>query len=270
MKCNVLGLVSVLALTIIAPMGVASAADMAVKAPPPPPMAPAPYFNWTGFYVGGNVGGGWANTDFSGTATDLGVTSTFSGTNNYSGVLGGGQIGANYQFTNNWVIGIEADVDWASLSNTASVCTFAAGVTTGCASNNNKIDDFGTVRGRFGYAANNVLFYGTGGWAWANTTTSAALNCAGTGCPTTSLAFTGGATSASATPSGWTAGGGVEWAFTRNWTLRAEYLHLQFNGVAETFSSTGTLLTVPFTLTSGSTSNVGIDVARVGINYLFH
>lgn len=267
MKHAVIGLVSVLALTVAAPLSAANAADMPLKAPPAPA---ATYFNWTGFYIGGNVGGGQSHTDFSGTATDLGVTSTFSGTNSYSGVLGGGQIGANYQLQNNWVVGIEADVDSANLSGTANVCTFAAGAPTGCATSSNKLDDFGTVRGRLGYAANNVLFYGTGGWAWGHYSSAAALNCAGTGCPATSLAFTGGTTSTSAALSGWTAGAGIEWAFTRNWTLRLEYLHLQFNGVGETPTSTGTLLGFPFTLASSSTSNIGIDVARVGVDYLFH
>jgi outer membrane immunogenic protein len=258
----------VIAFAALAFSGTAYAADMPLKAPPAP--VPNPSWSWTGFYIGGNVGGGTANTDSTGTATDLGVTSTFSDTFKLSGAVGGGQIGANYQITNNWVVGIEADVDWANLSNTGSVCTVSAGVTTGCASNNNRLDDFGTVRGRLGYAAGNMLFYGTGGWAWAHSSTAATLTCAGAGCPTASLPFTGGATSASATPSGWTAGAGIEWAVLRNWTLRFEYLHMQFNGVGETFNSAGTLLGFPFTLTSNSTSNTRIDVARVGISYLFH
>ncbi|MFY9693901.1 MAG: outer membrane beta-barrel protein [Xanthobacteraceae bacterium] len=267
MKHAVIGLVSALAVAIAAPLGAAKAADMPLKAPRAPTVT---NFNWTGFYIGGNVGGGWSDTNFSGSATDLGVTSTFSGSNHYSGALGGGQIGANYQFTNNWVAGIEADGDWANLSGTANVCTFSAGVVTGCASDKNKFSDFGTVRGRLGYAVNNVLLYGTGGWAWGNTKTTSALTCAGPGCPAVGLAFTGGATSASATPSGWVAGAGVEWAVAGNWILRFEYLHLQFNGVGESYASTGTLIGVPFTLTSSSTSNIGVNVARVGASYLFH
>jgi outer membrane immunogenic protein len=248
-------------------MGAANAADMAVKAPPPPP-APIPaYFNWTGFYVGGNVGGGWANDSFSGTTTVGGVPSTFSGSDSYSGVVGGGQIGANYQFPSNWVIGIEADVDWTSLSGSTSVCTVPAGLaSSGCASDNTKINDFGTVRGRLGYAVNNMLFYGTGGWAWSNISTTSTLTCAGAGCPGTSVAFTGGGSSASATPSGWVAGAGVEWAFNRNWTLRVEYLHLQFSGIGENFSTT--VGGIPSISASSASSND--DVVRVGINYLFH
>jgi len=269
-KRTVLGLVSVLALAIIAPMGAANAADMAVKAPPALPMAPT--FNWTGFYVGANVGGGWANTSATGSTVVGATTSTFSGSGNGSGVIGGGQIGANYQFSNNWVIGFEADVDGSSLSGSSSSCaTTAAGVTTGCATVNTKLDDFGTVRGRLGYAANNVLFYGTGGWAWSQSSVTSNLTCAGTGCPGTSLAFTGGSASASVTATnGWAAGAGIEWAFNRNWALRVEYLHLQFNGVSETFSSAGTIGAVAGTSTTSSSSNSGIDIARVGVNYIFH
>jgi outer membrane immunogenic protein len=69
--------------------------------------------------------------------------------------------------------------------------------------------------------------------------------------------------------SGWAAGAGLEWAFTRNWTVRLEYLHLQFNGVGDNFKSFGTVGGVPFTSTSSGSANVGIDTVRVGVNYLF-
>jgi outer membrane immunogenic protein len=276
-KRSVLGLVSVLALAIAAPMGAANAADLAARPapPPPPPMAPIPvYFNWTGFYVGGNFGGGWANDSISGTSTFAGTTSTFSGNNNYSGILGGGQIGANYEFPNNWVIGFEADVDGSGLSGSTTNCATNAVIgTVGCSSVNTKINDFGTVRARLGYAANNVLFYGTGGWAWGQSSTTSSLSCVSAAglCPGTSDTFTGGSASASTTATnGWAAGAGVEWAFNRNWMLRVEYLHLQFNGIAETFTSSGTDAGVPFTSTSSSSTNSSNDIVRVGVNYLFH
>lgn len=280
MKRNVLGLVSVLALAIAAPIGAANAADMAVKAPSPPPMAPPPaYFNWTGFYVGANFGGGWANDSITGsssfTSGGATTTSTFSGNNNYSGILGGGQIGANYEFPNNWVIGFEADVDGSNLSGSTTNCaTNAAGTTVGCSAVNTKINDFGTVRGRLGYAVNNALFYGTGGWAWGQSSTTSSLTCtiaAGGVCPGGAAPLTGGSASASTTATnGWAAGAGVEWAFNRNWTLRVEYLHLQFNGISEGFSSTGTTGAGAFTATSSSSTNSSNDIVRVGVNYLFH
>ncbi len=277
MKRSVLGLVSVLALAIAAPMGVANAADLATKAPSPPPMAPVPIFNWTGFYVGANVGGAWSNVNVSNSTVfdatgAAAVTSTSSGSGNASGVIGGGQIGANYQFPSNWVIGIEADVDGSSLNGSSSGCSVTG---TGCATVNTKLNDFGTVRGRLGYAMNNVLFYGSGGWAWAESSTTSNFTCVSTtgACPGTSTTFTGGSSSGSVTATnGWAAGAGIEWAFTRNWTMRVEYLHLQFNGVSESFSSSGTIgaAATPFTSTTSSSSNSGIDIARVGINYIFH
>jgi outer membrane immunogenic protein len=279
-KRNVLGLVSVLALAIIAPIGAANAADMGVKAPPPPMAPPPAYFNWTGFYIGANFGGGWANDSISGTSTFVDPAgtsvSTFSGNNNYSGILGGGQIGANYEFPSNWVIGFEADVDGSNLSGSTTNCGVnALGVTTGCAAVNTKINDFGTVRGRLGYAANNVLFYGTGGWAWAQSSTSSTLTCTlasgAAACPGGAGPLTGGGASASTTATnGWAAGAGVEWAFNRNWSLRVEYLHLQFNGIAQTLTSTGTVPAGVFTATSASSTNSSDDTVRVGLNFIFH
>jgi outer membrane immunogenic protein len=259
------GVVSILALVIAASTGAANAADMPLKAPP----APMPSYNWTGLYIGGNFGGGWSNSDFSGSTVFGGVASTFSGSDNLSGILGGGQIGANYQLPNSWVIGIEADVDWADIDGSTSVCSTAAGFTAGCVHDHVKLEDFGTVRGRLGYAWNNMLLYGTGGWAWGETETRSNLTCVGVLCPGTSTAFTGGGSSASATANGWAAGAGLEWAFTRNWTARLEYLHLQFNGIGESFSSAGTVAGAPFTSTSSSSANAGIDVVRVGVNYIF-
>ena len=100
------------------------------------------------------------------------------------------------------------------------------------------------------------------------------LTCVGVGtCPGPGAigGFTGGGASASTTATnGWAAGAGLEYAFTRNWTLRVEYLHIQFNGIGETFATSGTVAGVPFTATTSSTATVNMDMARVGLNYLFH
>jgi len=276
-KRTVLGVVSVLALATSAAMGAANAADMAVKAPRPP-MAPVPaHFNWTGFYVGANVGGGWANSDVSGGTvfTIMGlppILSTFAGSYGAGGVLGGGQIGANYEFPNHWVIGFEADVDASSLSGSGGNCSSnAAGVGVGCTGLSTKFNDFGTVRGRLGYAARNLLLYGTGGWAWGRSTTNSTFTCVGVGtCPGPGAPFTGGNSAVSTTATnGWVAGGGLEYAFTRNWTVRVEYLHIQFNGIGETLATSGTVGGTPYTATINSTANVNMDIGRVGLNYLF-
>jgi len=240
-----------------------------------PPVVPA--YNWTSFYIGGNLGGGWARADFANTATGTadGVplpTNTNSGTATARGLIGGGQIGFNYEFPANWLLGIEADIDAANITGSASGCVAtAAGVVGSCATNSIRFQDFGTVRGRFGYALNNVLLYGTGGWAYGERNTTSTVTCAGPGCPVgSSLPFVFNSPSATTFLSGWTAGAGLEWGFLRNWTLRIEYLHLQFNGVGENFGFTGTVTGVPIVSNVHNTTNNGIDIARVGVSYLFN
>jgi outer membrane immunogenic protein len=128
------------------------------------------------------------------------------------------------------------------------------------------------VRGRLGYAWNNVLLYGTGGWAWGNSSSTNTTTCIGTLCPASSEIFTGGASSYSNTLSGWAAGAGLEWGFLPHWTARIEYLHLEFDDVASNYSETSVINIVrsrTSTATFSTQSNTGIDTVRVGLNYLF-
>jgi outer membrane immunogenic protein len=256
----------------------AMAADVEPPYLPKAPPAPVPY-NWTGFYIGVNGGGGSSYQSFNGTqVTPLGSTA-FSGNDGFGGALAGGHVGFNYEFPSQVVIGVEADADWADYtpnSGTAACSTFTTGAFTGlpagCATNNETLNDFGTVRGRLGYAWNRVLFYGTGGWAWGHSSGNSTLNCLGTGCAAASLPFTGGTASFSNSLTGWTAGAGVEWAFLPNWTVRLEYLFLEFNGVVTNYSTT-TTSPPPFgtgTATAHITSNNGVNVWRVGVSYLFN
>ncbi len=254
----------------------AFAADMAVKARPPGPAAPAPapVYSWTGFYIGGNVGYGWSHRDFTNTITGTSggtqLSASNSGSDQGRGWLGGGQIGFNYQFLGNWVAGIEADIDAAHISSSVSAC-FAGFGTGVCGTRDTDVKDFGTVRGRLGYAFNKVFLYGTGGWAWEHGTNTIQFTCLGPGCPGISAVppTSPAPTSVDVNPSGWAAGGGVEWAFVPNWTLRAEYLHMQFGGVTEDRSKRSTFVPSLF-VTSHVSSNVGIDLVRVGLNYQFH
>jgi len=187
--------------------------------------------------------------------------------------LAGGQIGINYEFPNQWVIGVEADGDLANIAGTSSACgTFATGVVSGCGSDSAALNDFGTVRGRLGYAWNNVLLYGTGGWAWGNVSGTHTTPCFGTECPGTSIPFKGGTASFSNSLSGWTAGAGVEWGFLPNWTLRVEYLHLEFDNVTTNYNEViapginGVKRPIAF----ANSSSGGVDLVRVGLNYLFN
>lgn len=187
---------------------VAFAADL----PPPsapPPRAPAVYvptpvqFSWTGFYLGLNGGYNF------GTVSPAGA-----GSFNTSGFLVGGTLGGNYQF-GSFVLGVEGDGDYNSVTNGGF-----------------KSDWLATVRGRAGLAWERVLFFGTGGAAFAPASIT------GVG---------------STTMTGWTAGAGIEYAFTPNWTAKAEYLYIDF----------------PSPSVAGASFKYTDNVVRAGINYKF-
>lgn len=184
--------------------GAALAADLPnTKAPPafaPPP--PPPVFTWTGVYIGGQVGYEWgtsnANLFTPGGAFVSGVSNT------ESGVVGGAHIGYNYQISQ-LVFGLEGDVNGSSYNGSG----FGGGLAT---STREPID--GSVRGRLGFAWDRVLFYGTGGVAFGDFQDN--------------YAGPGGFDSFRHTRVGWTAGGGVEYAVTDNWSIRAEYRYTDF------------------------------------------
>jgi outer membrane immunogenic protein len=223
--------------------GSAWAADLnpVYKAPVP---AFAPAFNWNGFYVGANLGGAWAS-DTATQANQVQLKQTSSG------VAGGGQVGYNWVALPNWLLGVEADVSGADLNGSA---------TNPIGSNrfNEKIDAFGTVRGRVGYVANNWLFYGTGGFGWSDTTFSRTQLT-----PLATFPPAGDVQSNSSTRTGWAAGGGIEYGFAPNWTARVEYLHLDLGDQSFSFiSPNGVVRTV-------DEGRLGIDSVRVGVNYKF-
>lgn len=184
----------------------AMAADLPSGPPPavaPAVVAPVP-FSWTGVYFGVNAGYGFATA--TGTAT-LGALSA-SASESLDGFVGGGQVGANYQF-GAMVVGIEADFDGTTQSTTAT-----AGIVTGT----DKIPWVGTVRGRLGAAFNRVLVYGTGGLGYGEFEST--LTAAGIGTVT-----------ASKTNTAWVAGAGVEYAFTDYISGRVEYLYLDTGNI---------------------------------------
>lgn len=236
----------VLALGLIGAASSVHAADLArmpVKAQPV-----APYYNWSGLYVGAHIGGGFSESDAVTTVTATGAFSS-AGSSNNSAVIGGGQIGYNWQFSPNWVFGLEADVTGSDIRNGY---LGAAGATS--AAYGEKIDVFGTVRGRLGYAMNNVLIYGTGGYAWADTDVNR-------------LQVTG--VTVGATPgtnevgskflSGYVVGGGMEYGFSPSWTAKLEYNYLDFDkrGVSFPISARTT------------TFDTEIHAVKFGINYRF-
>ena len=232
---------------------VAGAADMPMKAPPPPP--PLPVFSWTGFYVGGNIGGAWSRN----TWTDTILLTNFNNGGNNGAFIGGGQVGVNYQ-VNNFVIGGEWDFDWAGNHNNGNGVITPAG--TIVVTNNNRW--ITTLAARFGVAVDHWLFYGKagGGWVGNNGLTITNLN---TGVSLTCGSFST-LTNCGNNTGGWLLGAGFEYAFTNNWTVKLEYDYLGLGN--RTFVVPATAAILPGdTFTSG---NRNVQMVKVGFNYLFN
>jgi outer membrane immunogenic protein len=197
-------------------MSTAFAADLPTIKGPAPFMPPPPVFSWTGFYVGLNAGISAGN--FNQTYYEPYDDGYYTAEGAHSGGFsGGGQIGFNYQFANNVVIGLEADFQGSTLKG--SYENDAYGYDYGEYYNYNygtKVDWWGTVRGRIGYAFGNILPYVTGGLAYGHVTNSYSYYDDGD-------SYSG--TEGSSTRFGWTVGGGLEYALTHNLTVKVEYLY---------------------------------------------
>jgi outer membrane immunogenic protein len=224
-------LAGVAALATVTAMGAANAADIA-RRQEMPTKAPAYYapYNWTGFYIGINGGGGFGRSEWN---SAIGSTGSFD----VSGGLAGGTIGYNWQ-VNQWVFGLEGDIDWSNIhgSTSAGACGLIA---TSCETKN---DWLGTARGRIGYAFDRFLPYITGGLAVGDVKASAA-----------------GFGSSTDTNVGWTLGAGVEFAIAGPWTAKVEYLYVD---LGDTNCSAGACL--PSTNVDFKT-----NIVRGGINYRF-
>lgn len=236
----------------------ALAADLsyAVKAP----VAVAPAFSWTGFYAGGNFGYGWGDGSadwnnylgyyYPGWSQEIG------GSDDPQGWYAGFQLGYNYQFANNVVLGVEADAEFGSLRDTMAYHTYDA--STGTVQEDvgvlkTRIQQFGTVRGRLGYAAGRLMPYATGGLAWGNVTVSETWSAYSNGVYQPGLS---GTASASETLWGWTAGGGVEFAFVDQWTIKGEYLYTDLGDIS-------------WDGDANTNINMKLQTLKLGINYRF-
>jgi outer membrane immunogenic protein len=253
----------VIAMAISCGSKTAVAADMPLKAPEAPP------YQWSGCYVGVNLGGGTSGTNFGSTVDPgthlLGADSALVGGSggggaNGDGLLAGGQAGCNLQF-GIWVLGLEGDFDYfhsnPNFANNTN--TLSDGVTPFTISQSLTTDYLATVRPRIGIAADRNLAYITGGVAFTrvnyteNYTDGAAPP--GTGIATASRSLVG-----------WTAGAGWEYAFSEHWTVRAEYLLASFpttNALGAITDAGGGANTL-----HGSTDLV-IQRVRAGVNFKF-
>jgi outer membrane immunogenic protein len=215
----------------------ALAADMPVKAPVYKAVDPG--YNWTGFYVGIEGGGGWADTRH--TNADNGAN---SGTVGIDGGLFGGTYGYNWQ-SGSWVFGLEGDFSWSGIKRTfnATGPGFCAGAVQ-CVTD---LRWLGTDRARLGYAWDRLLVYGTAGVAYGDVR--------GT------ITNTGFFAVGDNTRAGFVFGGGVEWMFAPAWSVKAEYLRTEL-GNNVTYGLIGGIPNERVSLKN-------LDIVRVGLNYRF-
>jgi len=267
-----------LATTVLALSGPAFAADQPVRMPVKAPIA-APVFSWSGCYLGGHVGAGWGHKDISEPTEEFfqffATANSPIGVNTGGGFLGGGQVGCDYQFAPNWVIGAAGDFSWASIKGQGLDPFF--GGKNGPITLDAKTDSLASARGRLGYAFDRFMLYGTGGVAWAHDKydiqnlvfwgSGRSINiCANS-------AFTAVAPcnpEGSETRQGWTVGFGFEWAFVANWSMLFEFDHYDFGTRTVTLTASngfGNGVLVPL---SGSVDvKQRIDALKFGINYRF-
>lgn len=231
----------------------ASAADMAVKARPM--AAPVVVYSWTGCYIGANIGGGWARTSQDQIrkvdGTIINPPGNF-GSSDGSDFIGGGQIGCDYQFAGNWVIGIQGMFDFGNINHEHTLPAFPAFYST------NTVKNEITLTGRIGYLfAPQLLGYVKGGGAWARTDHSVF----GFGPPVFLSESANGNNW-----SGWTVGGGLEWMFAPGWSVFGEYNYMDFGHKDIAF------VQAPGTFGVADVVRTHLEVSQflVGVNYKFN
>jgi outer membrane immunogenic protein len=203
-----------------------------------------PLYNWTGFYIGGHISESWAHTNSSTVDTTTGAAVS-TGSENQSDFHGGGQIGYDYMMSSGFVVGILADIS----SGNSHSSTFSNHT------DSSKTDVGGTVRGRVGYAFDNLLLYASGGWAWATGKATRTQ----TGTPLTGNTVVGTSETVNTDRSGWTVGAGLAWGFLPNWNVYGEYRYTDYQ------SNT---LTFPIALRS-TTNSTTANRIELGVNYKF-
>ena len=280
----------------------AMAGDLPISAPPyAPPYAPlyrAPpiiALNWTGCYLGGHIGGSFVDKKF-GQFVDTAVPSTFGAPTSFAisdpsidlnstGLLGGGQVGCNFQFAANWVIGFEADASGANqqgggdsrlITEGAVLNGTLPGITTVVSSNgtaSSRTDFIATATGRLGYTFGRLgegMVYAKGGAAWAKdryqfngqVLTDACGEVEIGQCVLGNSFVTPFNFGASETRVGWTVGAGVEWAVWENWSVKLEYDYLDFGSRTVTFND-------PLLGAANISVSQRISEVKLGANYRF-
>jgi outer membrane immunogenic protein len=193
---------------------------------------PEAVYNWTGFYIGGNIGG------------------AFSGNNSLEGTggrfMGGVQGGADYQFATNWVIGVEAQYDWMTNNNNGGVLFPGTGSVVSA-----NTDQLGSVTGRLGYTWGPTLLYAKGGYAWRNND-NISVTTAGLAAPFTTSGDR---------KDGYTVGAGLEYMFAPNWSAKVEYQYYNFGNTTFGAGSPADVV--------GARFRNDENTVKAGINYRF-
>jgi outer membrane immunogenic protein len=253
------GTIAAIAVAVAVP---ALAADLAPRYSKALPPAPVMIYNWTGCYVGGNVGAGWARTEQrlvpGALGADLGRSEKWD-------VVGGGQVGCDYQFAGNWVVGVQGMADAGNLRSSHIVPTAFPFFPVGSITSNNRLNYTVTATGRIGYLfAPQVLGYVKGGAAWANQDHNAIGTIGGTAVLLESAN--------NVDRFGWTVGGGLEWMFAPGWSVFGEYNYMDFGRKDIRF--VGGPAAAPFFVPGAPadliSTRLTVQQALVGVNYKFN
>lgn len=223
-------------------------------------------YGWSGFYIGANVGYGWSNQVISIAGTPpydafVGCCNDPTIAGNPKGALGGAQIGYNFQ-VNTLLLGLEADLAGAGIQKQQNDTRDGYGAFAGFGPfttiGEQKIDLFGTVRGRLGVVIDNLLIYGTGGLAYGHASVSHLTSNRLGAC------FYWNCTSGSTDKMllGSTFGGGVEWGFAKNWSAKAEYLYYDLGNISYVAPNLPNPVN-PYHVSSNFKGNI----VRLGLNY---
>jgi outer membrane immunogenic protein len=232
--------------------GPAMAADMPVKARAPAP-ATAAVYNWTGCYIGGNVGSARARIrETSISVAGVPLESDF-GRSSDSNLIGGGQIGCDYQVANSFVIGVQGMFDFTDINSRQTLPAFPAFFSE------TRTRDVFTVTGRVGYLFTPaVLAYVKGGGAWARVDTT---HFATVPPPTIVSEF-----ARDQNRQGWTIGGGLEWMVAGGWSIFGEYNYMDFGRERVQFVTGPLAVGIP----SVVSTRYEIQQALFGVNYKFN
>jgi outer membrane immunogenic protein len=229
-------LLTTVAFVALGATGSALAADLPARTTyTKAPAYVAPLYNWTGFYIGGHIGGA-----FSGDNNFGGLT---TGNNSNGRFLGGLQAGYDYQFAPNWVLGIEGQYSWLANNNNSVIFPGGFAYT-------NDQRGLGSVTGRIGYTWGPALLYVKGGYAYSDNNESVTLAAA-----PAAFAFSGGHSN------GYTVGAGLEYMFAQNWSAKIEYQYYDFG----TSSFTAPAALAPF-----GSFRTDDHVVKAGLNYRFN